>query len=248
MIRHANRADRNDIIRIWKSCFPDSETYIAGFLDELAKPEDCLLHETDGIPVSMLFLLPCKIKVRGNFEPAFYIYACATLPEHRGNGAMRKLLRFAFEEAVKRQIFALLLIPEGDRLFNYYEKSGFLRFFRRYIFRANRDVIAQAPVSPPDFPVDSRQEMLTDEYSVHWDKKHLRFAMQDFCESGGRILKNEEGYIACSDTNGATEIKEIIPFDQTNHEASDEYYGMIRFCKEIEVTEPHTPYLNWGLD
>ncbi len=249
MIRYAKGGDRADIVRIWKSCFcHDSDTYISRFLDLLGQPEHCLIVEQDGLPVSMLFLLPCDIQVQGRFEPSCYIYACATLPTHRGKGHMSDLLRFAFDEAVRQNYFALLLIPDGNELITFYEKSGFQCFFRQFKFHSTQLKESEIPYTRYEMLPDKRRKLLTEEYSVHWPENHLLFALHDFCENGGKLLKTEQGYMACIEKDEVIEFKEIMPLSEKNCNKTEECYGMIRFCKIGVETGQHRPYLNWGLD
>ncbi len=52
----------------------------------LALETECLVAAPDGLPVSMLLLLPQRYAAAGRSLPVQYIYAAATLPAYRGGG------------------------------------------------------------------------------------------------------------------------------------------------------------------
>lgn len=72
------------------------------------------------IPVSMLFALPCLLKLGKAEREAVYIYAAATAQSHRGIGYMGKLI-----EKVKKANRLIFLRPAEKSLVDYYARFGF---------------------------------------------------------------------------------------------------------------------------
>ena len=82
------------------------------------------VFEIDGVPVSFLFALPCKIHDGEKVCEFIYIFAAATHPDYRKKGYMAKLLEKVTEKYKK----PLILRPANKELINYYKKFGFATF------------------------------------------------------------------------------------------------------------------------
>jgi len=76
----------------------------------------------DGEPVSILFLLPCDIKIENKIVSAKYVFAVTTAAEHRAKGYMSALINQLEDSEL------LFLKPSDAKLFNYYERFGFKTF------------------------------------------------------------------------------------------------------------------------
>ena len=83
--------------------------------------------------VSMAFILPSCIKingrVNGRINSVSYVYACATNPNHRGMGLMRRILDTIFDLCAEKGDAAIFLLPANEPLYGFYEKMGFEDFF-----------------------------------------------------------------------------------------------------------------------
>ena len=98
MTGFARRGMRQELSRLWQSCFGDPAEYPDFFLSRLVSPQDCLVTTVDGKLASAVYLLPAHIRTGGKSVPAHYIFAAATAPEFRSRGIMSALLRRAAEE------------------------------------------------------------------------------------------------------------------------------------------------------
>ena len=92
MIRFAESRDREAVASIWRECFGDEGYYIDFFLNNLFKPERCLIYDYEGTPAAMLHLLPINLIDQAATFKTQYIYAAATLPVFQRRGLMAKLI------------------------------------------------------------------------------------------------------------------------------------------------------------
>ena len=108
--------DKNEITRIWKKVFGDSEEDILFFLENCKNARCIARFEKERI-ASMLFLVNCSV----GGKSGAYIYAACTEKELEGRGFMTSLLDYS-----KTLGYAYLcLIPANDALIDYYKKRGF---------------------------------------------------------------------------------------------------------------------------
>ena len=147
MIRFIRESDYPQVLRVWQACFGDDEEYIRFFWENGFPVCRGLCLEADGQTVSMLFLLPCALAYKMTYLPAEYVYAVATLPEHRGRGYAAQLTREAAAIAVSEGKSALCLRPGDEGLYDYYGKLGFVKAFARHERENRRGSFAwSAPV------------------------------------------------------------------------------------------------------
>lgn len=134
---------KRDLRALWKKCFPDSQMVIHFFFQHCYRPEQCLTVVRDGGVVSALHLLSAQLVTENGRCPVQYIYAAATLPEYRNTGCMTQLLQAAEELAVQRGIPFTAVVPAGQSLFGYYERSGFVLYFETRTVRVKREELKQ---------------------------------------------------------------------------------------------------------
>ncbi len=249
-IRYAIASDKNSLKQIWFICFGDEDDYVEHFLRERWTGKNCLVAEEDGNVVAMLFLLPAEIRVEEEWNPVWYIYACATLPGYRGGGFMRQLLLKAGEEAVRQSVFALVLVPASDSLYNYYEKSGFSRLYKKPVkgcvpaVPGNKEEVVTEQLVAEILSI--RNSVLTGELDICWGKDHMRFVLDDLARQNGGAVFTKDGYALLENRDGEFAIKEQLP-EMLQMTAED--YAMIRFCRPYTIKTSMTlPYFNLGLD
>ncbi len=109
---------------LWLEAFadtPEEREALSSFLIYHYSPEQMLSHEEQGQIVSMLHMIPFQT----NIGRVSYIYAVATSKEYRGRGVAGSLLKQAEQIARKRGDMALVLIPAGDGLIDFYSQHGY---------------------------------------------------------------------------------------------------------------------------
>lgn len=110
-----------ELKKIWKNIFKDTDEYIELFFSRKVKPENIYTVLKDNRIASVLFAVPEKI----NGYRAAYICGVATLPEYRGMGLCKSLMKEAEEDLKKRGFDICFLIPADESLFNFYEVMGY---------------------------------------------------------------------------------------------------------------------------
>jgi len=125
MIRNLTVDDYPQVLRIWQTCFGDDEAYVRFFWENAFAHCTGFGYYVEDMLVSMLFMLPGMLEP--NQVSAHYIYAVATLPEHRKQGLATKLLQYAAASGAS----ALVLYPATAQLQAYYIKQGFVLAFRK---------------------------------------------------------------------------------------------------------------------
>lgn len=130
MITYATEDQKQNVITLWKTAFPeDSDEFVNFYFEEKYHNEDTLLYFKDGKIVSSLQMLPYKMTYCEKRIKIAYVSGAATLPECQNQGLMRALLTHAFKEMKKRGEILTLLIPQEAWLVNFYQKSGYTSCF-----------------------------------------------------------------------------------------------------------------------
>ena len=111
-----------DLKALWEAVFGDTRQVTDAFFKNAFFPEGCFYESVDGKAVSALYLLPVTL----GEKKGFYLYAAATLPEHRGRGLMGLLINEALAYA-KAQADFVYLCPAEASLYDYYRRFGFLK-------------------------------------------------------------------------------------------------------------------------
>lgn len=213
--------------RLWMTAFGDSRETVDLFFSAV-DPAAHALTAWDGTRlVSMLFLLPSVLTVDGVSYDAEYVYAVATDPEYRGQGAMTRLEQEAVRFARHAGASCLALVPASEELFRMYAKLGYrTRFF-----------LGRIRVAPQLLP-EGRLESCGEEAFLAMRRAMLRglsgsfdfypslceFRFREFLFSGGEILcysgRDGDGYLAGTLRNDAYYIAETsLPWGALSHAA-----------------------------
>lgn len=212
----ADGTDREDIIRIWQTCFGDDRPYIEFYLENRFEEQNMMVIHEDGHPVSMASFLPVQITMDGGREQARYVYAVATLPQYRKKGYASEILRHASAKYDE----PLILQPGDDGLHRYYQRLGFVEGFlgspcwiyngkdvhdccAPEIFKADSAGCQEEPLMLGGWrasDVDGktyqlvRDQHLDREGYVAWDADALAYAIREnaFCHGRTLLLTREE--------------------------------------------------------
>jgi len=126
MIRKGKDTDRETLIQMWKSCFPEETDYFLNFyFNNVYSNEEVLVCEEYNQAVASLQMIPYRLKIADFFSWGGYIFGAMTHPDHRKKGYMAQLLNASFDEMVKKGYDYTFLIPEEKWLIKMYEKYGF---------------------------------------------------------------------------------------------------------------------------
>ncbi|WP_455715094.1 GNAT family N-acetyltransferase [Anaerosporobacter sp.] len=213
MIKFADYTMIEQLKKIWKECFHDEDSYIDFFFREFFNEKTTLVYMLDGIPVSMLTLMPAKLHEKAGIRKVYYIYAVATLPEAQGKGYSSKLLNYA-NEITKDSTF---LQPATRELKNFYERNGYSEAIVRRTSTLNLEQLrveeeqmvkaATIPLEGKEFSIrelsekDSalykkiRDKQLSDVGYIEWEEAVLAFAMKENTFTGGKTLLVDDSYV-----------------------------------------------------
>lgn len=190
MIRFGDTKSIPELKKLWKTCFADEDAYIDAFFDALYEDHNVLLEEEQGVLMGASFFLPGEICL----EPLAcseirYVYALAVYPRYRGRGIAKALLQRAYE------LYNAPLIAEPAEeglVGGFYEPLGFAKSF--YLEKTCVEVPrydVQAAEILPFYPVQAEaycriRDAHFQKYGcVRWPLKHIAFAIQEHCSSGG---------------------------------------------------------------
>ena len=120
MVDFAKPQDYEDIAKVWRISFSDTDSYIKQFWDSMFKPENTIVYREQGVVVAMYFFLESQTVIKGRGYSTLYLYAAATLPKYRGRGYMAELIEKGVEVAKQRKVDFITLVPADDYLFDYY--------------------------------------------------------------------------------------------------------------------------------
>lgn len=129
MIRYANRADKQLVWDMWKTCFGDSDAYMDIYFREKYRGENTLLYFDGNKAVASLQMLPHQFTFHETEIPVAYFSGLCTLPEARKRAFMAALIREAFKEMKKRDVPLALLVPQEKHLLDFYDQFGFAQTF-----------------------------------------------------------------------------------------------------------------------
>ena len=113
--------ETDQLRRLWKLAFGDSEVFIGIFFDTAYAPERCHRIDLSGQTAAALHWLDCSY--RG--QKLAYIYAVATHPAFRGGGLCRELMQKTHETLASRGYAGALLMPAESGLRQMYAKMGY---------------------------------------------------------------------------------------------------------------------------
>ncbi len=199
---------------LWRSCFPDSEEAVETFWRK-TEGHIAAFAALDGkTPVSMLCALPATlVDDCGETLRAAYLYAVCTAPAYRRRGLCAALLAYA--EKALRGCDILMLVPEGEALFRYYEKQGYrTAFYHKSFELAPQQTAVKIARIGADAYRNLRELQLYGSF-VSYDAPLLALQQYASEESGAGLYRLEtEDAVCCAAAEkrgDALLFKELLP-------------------------------------
>lgn len=122
---------KEDMKRLWKDIFHDSDSYISIILDNYFDERFVETEYADGRLIAMLVGIPYRFNTIAGLRHGLYLCGLATVPECRGRGIMGKLISRSHETARNLGFDFTFLIPAESRLRKYYARKGYVDSFYR---------------------------------------------------------------------------------------------------------------------
>jgi GNAT superfamily N-acetyltransferase len=249
LIRHATMDDRNAIITIWLNCFTeDSERFVNVFLDSCFSFDRCLLWEQDGRPVAMLHLLPQLIKTHSKDYKTQYLYAAATLPEHRSHGIMRQLMQAAEKDGVENGCEYTVLLPATVSLYKFYAANGFETAFNVKKAVINRKELLNFTYGSFDLLLKSQNNKAAAQLRYKYYNNAVictdelsNYIAEEWKTTGGKILQFDEGFIYFIEKGSLVHVKELCG-------AKELYKSMLATLLQNTIGTVFNFYLNPSVD
>lgn len=197
MITYANNTQKDEIVSLWRTCFPDdTDAFIRLYFEQKYRCEQTLVYSIDGRIVSSLQMLPYSMNCFGVRIKAAYLSGVATLPAYRAKGYMKQLLNFAFDEMKKNGTVISVLIPQEDWLINYYRRFGYVAVFEHQ--QLNVEVGSCSDNSIKVFPVSKESidktfayfdgKLMSHPHCILHDYDDYKVIMKDCRDSGGDVV------------------------------------------------------------
>ena len=207
-ISFASKNDELKLKRLFLNCFDDTLGFVNMFFDHYFKEENTLVAEENGEKTGLLFMLPCSAED----APCFYVYGVCVAPDYRGHGIGTKLLEAA-KAAAEERGGKIILHPENDELFSFYEKAGLspVAFLREVNVMPKGEAVTLFPITPSEYKT-IRDKSFSKDNPVLWDNSATEYALLQETFFGGTTYRFEcddiSGIVLCGRAGGEPFIKE----------------------------------------
>jgi len=237
-VRFAHIHEKQRIKDIWNYCFEDKEPFLSWYFEEKYRAENTLVFDLgEAGVVSNLQMLPYTLNFHGRAVDVFYIVGAATLPEARGMGLMKQLLREALAVMKERGCPISILLPFK---YEFYKKYGWETCYCHKQYKIKIDSLKPImkkygvfrPVKEEDIGELDRiyKRYIADKNgSIIRSNKDWKCILQDHGFEGGMayLLKGHdgnEGYILYSIGDKTFKIHELA---YMNHDAYRGLWGFV---------------------
>lgn len=149
MIQYADDRTKQQVWDMWKTVFGDSDDYMDVYFRHKYRNEHTLLYMEGEKAVASLQMLPYQFTFCDAEIPVIYLSGVCTLPEARKKGYAKQLVIRSLEEARKKDVPMILLVPQNEGLLRFYDKFGFAK-----TFDAGSDVLPSLKELREQFPDD----------------------------------------------------------------------------------------------
>ncbi len=238
-IQFAKPQDKEKIKEIWHYCFGDKDPFLTWYFNVKYRENNTLVVYDDEMPVSSLQLLSYQLHFHGQEINTSYIVGVDTLPEARGKGYVKALLKESLMIMKERGQMISILLPFQ---YEFYRKYGWetCYYHKRYEIKptALKSLINQyGQLRPINFQKDTGQLMQI--YKKFTQNRHGYIARTwgDWkCIFDDLVMSGEKGYVI-EGNNGMAEgyilykikdkVLNIYEMAYRNHEA---YCGLLWFA------------------
>lgn len=231
-IRTFSQQEYENSKRLWAECFPeDGASFINWYYSKRSKAEYCLGAFDGDKLISMLHIIPMRMKFGQSTETVGFVSGVCTTPKMRQKGVCGSVFASAFE-AMRQKGYAATVLQPFDTAF--YERFG----YRTYITRATVSISASKlklarngylhstiTVTPnPILMLQQYNSFMSGRqgYSLR-DENYFSTMIEEYSLDDALIVCGEHGYCvgyAEGDSFFATEL--VVDF---NHSTAQHGYG-----------------------
>lgn len=109
--RQERLSDKEQVKKLWKTCFDDTEKFVDWFFGERWMPAQGAVAEEHGKIITAIQGWHYTLNIRGKSVPATIMSGVSTHPDYRGNGHMTKTLEIFMQNARERGEYAVFSTP-----------------------------------------------------------------------------------------------------------------------------------------
>lgn len=190
-----------------KSFESEPDNIIEAFFKKRVVYNNCLITSNDSKIIAALYFFDSHIIVENQKISAYYLYCIGTLPLYRGKGIMTSLLTHTKSLAKQRGISYLFLLPQTKKLYDFYQKRGFKKFFKkRDCLILKNEMEKHSHGLKPNLSTqltlheiyNIRKKFFSLDGNIVWDIDHLNYALKLNELEGGCVVCSKHGYAICT--------------------------------------------------
>lgn len=259
-IRHAKEDELKDIKNIWNYCFNDGESFVDYYFKDKYKRHNTIVVEDEGEVVSSLQLNQYKINLNNKIYNTSYVVGVSTLPQVRGRGYMKNIMKFMLKELYRRNQLVSILMPIDYRL---YRKYGYEHCYDQIEYNINIEDLSSYKINGKLYKanqyninelVDISKDFLKDvNGNVERDDKFYQSLLKEIKSENGHVYIHEndgsEGYIIYFLDGETMFVREIY------YKNMDSLKSMLKFiynhntqCKKVKISAPINDKIKFVLD
>ncbi len=217
--RLAKNEDRKEIMEIFQVSFKETDENLNFFFNHKFKNNNCVVCKDNNKIVAFLNMFDTKLVGVKSLEKANYIYAAATHPLYRKNGYMSKLIIYSNMLAESRGHKYSTLLPATDSLYKYYQKLGYINFFKSQFLELNQteivkyvnNILQSEKILSFDNLNRLRFNICKDHLgTIIWNSNDIKYASEMNQNYGGTTVCSNDGYAICYKSDNDT--LQIIEF------------------------------------
>jgi len=208
IIRKANDSDVPFLRKLWEECFPKDVEYADFFFENIFRKPCAVVCEADGERVGMIHVFPRILSTPDGELSAKYIYGVGTTTSARGRGIAGRLLKG--EEC---DCDVLLLIPQSESLFSFYEKYGFshLAKISKEIVSPNGEILLrEADYDDVGYMNSVYERSLEGAVFARRDADTWKLLINEYRFLGGGFKVFDGGYCAYYEEDGKLFLTELF--------------------------------------
>lgn len=259
-IRHAKEDELKDIKNIWNYCFNDGESFVEYYFKDKYKRHNTIVVEDEGEVVSSLQLNQYKINLNNKIYNTSYVVGVSTLPQVRGRGYMKNIMKFMLKELYRKNQLVSILMPIDYRL---YRKYGYEHCYDQIEYNINIEDLSSYKINGKLYKanryninelVDISKDFFKDvNGNVERDDKFYQSLLEEIKSENGHIYIHEndgsEGYIIYFLDGETMFVREIY------YKNMDSLKSMLKFiynhntqCKKVKISAPINDKIKFVLD
>lgn len=259
-IRYARSSETEDIKDIWNYCFDDSDSFVKYYFDNKYSRFNTVVVDEGEEIVSSLQLNQYKLNLNNKIYDTSYVVGVSTLPQVRGRGYMRNIMKFTLRSLYEKGQLVSILMPIDYRLYRQYgyehcydqiEYTIDIEDLKRFKISGRLHKINEYHINDL---IDISKFFLKDvNGNVYRDEKYYKNLFEEVKSENGYMYIHEDeysqGYIIYFLNGDKMFVREMF------YKNVDSLKSMLKFiynhntqCKEVVISAPINDKIRFILD